>query len=55
MIIEPIYQTLLIGVFAVVSTIAMFFLVVPHLPGDGREAERLAKMAEEDARRHPAE
>jgi hypothetical protein len=55
MIIEPIYQTLLIGVFAVVASITAFWLVVPNLPGDGREAERLARMAEEDARRHPAE
>jgi hypothetical protein len=55
MTIEPIYQTLIIGVSAVVIMWTAFWLVVPNLPGDGREAERLAKMAEEDARRHPAE
>ncbi len=52
---DPVLQWIALAGAYCAAIVTFFRFGLQFLPGDGREAERLAKMAEEDARRHPAE
>jgi hypothetical protein len=53
---NPVFQAIFFGAAYCAAIMLFLRFGLQFLPGDGREAERLAKMAAEDAaRQHPAE